>query len=604
MNKKQLFIRTFKDVWKIGKGAFLYQLMTSLLVGAVPFLNFIYLSKIVTTLAQGRFDEVYTYVWHYLLLFFTVNFLASWLQPIASKKDQLVKKKILAVPYEKILTTNFHYADDSETKEKLFQVHRDQFNNGSSFHLIYQHFYGLIRNAVNLFYALLLLWPLWQARAHETINGLHPYFMNIILIIVVVLVAVFQTYLSQRTMQGVNELAEWLVKANNLFSYFYITLIEVEAGKEIRLYHLYHRVRDTMERFFSELSTFQRVYYGGFGRVRLTNHVGSQIVTSFVYLLIGIRVILGNMPIGMLIQMIGGIGQLMSALVDTLNFLTLFAQTAPMERFYEIMDLPDENAQGSIPIEKRLDNHYQLSVENLSFTFPGSQEPTLKNISEEFEIGKHYAIVGENGSGKTTFIKLLMRLYEPNQGKVFLNHIEADKYSLSEFYQLFSVVFQDFRLLGLTIAENIAVHPNYEADRVRNSLEEIGLAYFTDSLEEGVNTYLGTEYDENGVEVSGGQAQKIAMARAIYKDAPIMILDEPTAALDPVAEFEIYQKFSEIVKDKTAFYISHRLSSCRFCDEILVFDQGSIIQRGTHEELVKERGKYQDLWQAQVQYYQ
>ena len=196
-----------------------------------------------------------------------------------------------------------------------------------------------------------------------------------------------------------------------------------------------------------------------------------------------------------------------------------------------------------------------------------------------------------------------MRLYEPSSGEITLNQIDSQKYKLTEYFDIFSVVFQDFRLLSFPIGENIAVSPQVDAKRALETLEEVDMAEFVTDLPNNLDTYLGTDFDATGIQLSGGQAQKIAMARALYKEAPIMILDEPTAALDPLAEFEIYQKFDQIVEDKTAFYISHRLSSCRFCDEILVFDQGQIVQRGSHEDLVNQAGKYQELWQAQAQYY-
>ena len=164
-------------------------------------------------------------------------------------------------------------------------------------------------------------------------------------------------------------------------------------------------------------------------------------------------------------------------------------------------------------------------------------------------------------------------------------------------------LFQDFSLLGLPLGANLSVAPEYEEGLAMQYLKEVGLEDLLEKLPNGLETHLGTDFDNSGVSVSGGQAQKIAMARALYKDAPIMILDEPTAALDPISEFEVYQKFNQITQNKTAFFISHRLSSCRFCDEILVFDQGSIIQRGPHDELVNQEGKYQELWTAQAQYY-
>ena len=217
----------------------------------------------------------------------------------------------------------------------------------------------------------------------------------------------------------------------------------------------------------------------------------------------------------------------------------------------EYFHIEDVLVKGKLPVEKRAfceggDNDYKIEFRDVSFQYPGCEGYALSHINLEFHVGERLAVVGQNGSGKTTLIKLLCRLYDPSEGEILLNGINIKKYDYGEY----------------------------------------------------------KDYEGDGVEISGGEAQKIALARALYKDAPFIILDEPTAALDPVAEYEIYSKFNEIVEDKTAIYISHRLSSCRFCDEIAVFDQGRIIQRGSHEQLVSdEKGKYHELWHAQAKYY-
>lgn len=213
-------------------------------------------------------------------------------------------------------------------------------------------------------------------------------------------------------------------------------------------------------------------------------------------------------------------------------------------------------------------------------------------------------VVGMNGSGKTTFIKLLCRLYDPSEGKILLNGIDIRKYNYTEYRLLCSVVFQDFKLFALKLGETVASRTAYDSERVMDSLEKAGFAERLAKMQDGIETYLYKEYDRDGVNVSGGEAQKIAIARTLYKDAPFIILDEPTAALDPIAEAEIYSRFNEIAGDKTAIYISHRLSSCKFCDRIVVFHEGAVIQQGTHEALVAdESGKYYELWHAQAQYY-
>ena len=212
--------------------------------------------------------------------------------------------------------------------------------------------------------------------------------------------------------------------------------------------------------------------------------------------------------------------------------------------------------------------------------------------------------MGENGSGKTTFIKLLCRLYDPQEGQILLNGIDIRKYNYRDYMNIFSIVFQDFQLLSQPLGSNVAGSASYDEAKVRRTLTDAGFGDRLETMPDGLNTQLYKDFTENGVEISGGEAQKIAIARALYKDAPFIILDEPTAALDPIAEAEIYGKFDEIAGDKTAIYISHRLSSCKFCDEIAVFDNGRIVQRGTHEELAaEETGKYYELWNAQAQYY-
>jgi len=222
----------------------------------------------------------------------------------------------------------------------------------------------------------------------------------------------------------------------------------------------------------------------------------------------------------------------------------------------------------------------------------------------KLNIGERLAIVGMNGSGKTTFIKLLSRLYDPNEGEILLNGIDIKKYDYDEYLNLFSIVFQDFKLFSFSLGQNVAASVDYEENKVKDTLIKAGLKERLDNMPKGIETPLYKDFDEDGVEISGGEAQKIALARALYRDSPIIILDEPTAALDPIAEFEVYSKFDQIVGTKTAFYISHRLSSCRFCDEIAVFHEGRIIQKGRHEELLEDKdGKYHELWYSQAQYY-
>ena len=271
--------------------------------------------------------------------------------------------------------------------------------------------------------------------------------------------------------------------------------------------------------------------------------------------------------------------------------------------YVEYLELPNEKYDGTLPVEKRLDNEYELEFRNVSFHYPNSKEMVLFNVNAKIHVGRKMAIVGKNGSGKSTFIKLLCRLYDPTEGEILLNGIDIRKYDYDEYRNLFGVVFQDFQLFSFSVAQNVAASVEYDEARVWSCLEQAGLKERVEEMEKGIETIIYKQEDE-GVEISGGEAQKLAIARALYRNAPVVILDEPTAALDPMAELEVYEKFDEMVEDKTAIYISHRMSSCRFCKNILVFDEGQIVQMGSHEDLVQnEDGLYAKLWNAQAQYY-
>lgn len=255
-------------------------------------------------------------------------------------------------------------------------------------------------------------------------------------------------------------------------------------------------------------------------------------------------------------------------------------------------------------MEKRDDNDYSIEFKDVSFKYPNTDVYALRHINLKFKIGEKLAVVGMNGSGKTTFIKLLCRLYDPTEGVILLNGVDIRKYNYQEYLSVFSVVFQDFRLFAFSLGQNVAADARFNRSKAEACLKEAGFGKRLSEMPEGLETCLYHDFDKNGVEISGGEAQKIAIARALYKNAPFIVLDEPTAALDPVSEYEVYRKFNEISGGKTAIYISHRLASCRFCDNILVFNEGQIVQHGTHEALLAQpSGKYAELWNAQAQYY-
>ena len=324
-----------------------------------------------------------------------------------------------------------------------------------------------------------------------------------------------------------------------------------------------------------------------------------------LYLYIGAKAYIGTFGVGNFFLYTGTVDRFLRAVSDFGNGISSLRQNNDyLIDVYRYLDLPDDMYRGTLSVEKREDNKFEIEFRNVSFRYPGSEAYALKNVSFKFRIGERLAFVGMNGSGKTTFVKLLCRLYDPTEGQILLKGIDISKYNYDEYVKLFSVVFQDYFTFAFSLGENVSAKQDYDAEKVWSCLKKVGCFDKFSQTERGLDTPLGLAYQRDGVEISGGEAQKVALARALYTDAPYIILDEPTAALDPIAEAEVYSSFNEIVGDKTAIYISHRLSSCRLADKILVFHDGEIVQQGNHDQLVTDTsGKYYELWNAQAQYY-
>lgn len=335
--------------------------------------------------------------------------------------------------------------------------------------------------------------------------------------------------------------------------------------------------------------------------VVLMNHALKYI--TYLALLMG--AISGEIMVGSIAKYVSCIMKMLTAISGLVKAVQLAAaNNVYMKRYFSYFDIPNNMYQGTLTVEKRDDVEYYVEFRDVSFKYPNTDIYALRHINIKFKIGQKLAVVGMNGSGKTTFIKLMCRLYDPTEGEILLNGVNIKKYDYDEYMSIFSIVFQDFSLFDFSLGQNVAASRNYDKGKVIACLKEVGLSEFYDRLPKGTQTCLYKGYDQEGIEISGGEAQKIALARALYKDAPFIILDEPTAALDPISEYEIYSKFNEIAGEKTTLYISHRLASCRFCDDILVFDNGKIVQNGKHDALVEDKGgKYFELWNAQAQYY-
>ncbi len=396
-----------------------------------------------------------------------------------------------------------------------------------------------------------------------------------------------------------------LSKINRVFGYLGWGLVDFRFGKDIRLYDAREMMVGKWSDFTDEMNGYWEKMATEQLPLQLLN-VGTMIIRDFgTYIYLGFLAITGKITIATTTQMITAAGTFTNTLVGMVtNFQNMVKKANYANEFVKFLDYPMAMHQGTREVTP---GPHVFEFKDVSFSYPGSQVKVLSHVNLTLKEGEHLSVVGLNGAGKTTMVKLLCRLYDPTEGAILMDGVNIKEYDYDQYMSVFAPVFQDFKLFAFGVMENLLQTEEMAEKQkqvARETLKQVGVYEKLQTFPQGEDTVLFKYFDKDGIEPSGGEQQKLAIARALMKDADVVILDEPTAALDPMAEYEIYRQFEEMVKGKTAVYISHRLSSCQFCDRIAVFSEGNVKEYGTHEELLgKEGGLYAEMFAAQAQYY-
>lgn len=576
----------YQYVWMANKKLFIYRIPLLIVRSVKTIVPIFFVRAILNEITEERrFEYAVFYAVSMAVLLFIfsiIELLFSRCDSLEHEKMNFALKRILA---QTVFGMSYDTLEDPVMHDYIWLAQENRFDD------VLQYSTDVIGSLLTVF------------GIGTVVLSLNPWILAVIVVVSVI------RYIIERRQQRVsyeyNE--EWLPKSRHNRGYM-SNMSSVQMGKEIRMNNLEDWICEMAEKTWKEdLYQLDKKHTKDVLKNQSFDAVVSAIQEIAIYVILAMEVIYSTMTVGDFSMYLTAAGAFSSCILGiSTNWSNLIFQTSWYLRDYRYCLNYGENAKkksGHLRITD-IPKNVEIEFRDVSFQYPKTDRMILKHINITIKKGESLSIVGVNGAGKTTFVRLLCRFYEPTEGEIFVNGIPAKNIALEDYYKLIGVVFQDFSLFSFTFAENISMDTEYDEEKLDDAIKKCGLRSRIETLPMGVNTYIYKEFDPDGIELSGGEGQKVAIARAVYRDAPIIIFDEPTSALDPVAEYDIYRNFHDLAGDRTAVYISHRLSSSRFTDNVAVFADGTLAEYGNHEELMKiDGGIYRDMFHTQAQYY-
>lgn len=576
-------------------------ILSAIFGAAITYVNYIMYSKVLSRVMEGKFDEaIRTAIILSILVCVTSltfhiskNIFDHYALPSQLEIKRRTVFKIYSMQYDKV--------SKRESLDALRNIKFGEMGMGGVFYQL-NDISDFFREIVSVIYAFIFMVILFLRADFSKENLGYTLVFAGILAAAFVLVLYMNRILTDRLGKAATKMNKENERVNALGRYLFELLYSDNSLKDIRIYGMQKYLLKKLEVLYRSGEAFSK--HGIFsGRIVGCQAFLLQVFSGITYSFIAVQALNGAIPVADIIMYGGAIITLNTSIQSLIvNKIYIDYRNEFLKGYENYINSPDMDYDGTLPVEKRDDNNYSIEFKNVWFRYDESEDYVLKDFSLKFNIGEKLAIVGLNGAGKTTIVKLLCRLYNPEKGEILLNGININKYDYDEYVSIFSVVFQDYSLFNFPLDENVAGSEDVDKERFESAIEKVGLSERIRTLPDGARTLLGHE-NGDGVSLSGGEGQKLAIARALYKDAPFIILDEPTAALDPIAESEIYENFDGLINNKTAIYISHRMSSCKFCDRIVVVGNGGILEEGSHMSLIERAGVYANLYNSQAEYY-
>ena len=576
--------------------SYVFLLLFQILLQAIsPFSKIIFPTLIIEELTKVPLDQVnlsnLTWI---LVLFLAVEFIIPFLMNLnwmfLLHNENMLNKYWKKLMGDKMMQMRFYHLENPDVLDQISKAQDGLLGYGNNL----GGFQALINNIISILSNFLsdvgIIYIIAQ--------------INIWLIFILIGIVGLRLW-NQSQIKKLN-IQQWeeRKRMNRENEYYSSLLTDFKYGKDIRLYACKDLLITKNKEYIEDTYQYQIKINQKFKKLTIIDNLFNMINQLLTYGYVAYYFIQSYISIAQYSLYVTSINTFISSSYSIFNsFLNIRQNTKMMSEFKKFMEIDATYQEGNVKINPN--DPIVLEFKDVSFAYPNTTEYVLRHINYRMEGQKKISIVGENGAGKSTFIKLLMRLYDPTEGEILLNGINIKEIPIQDYYALFSVVFQDYQLIGFNLGEQITSSDTFDEEKVLQILSEVQFNHKMENLQKGLATSMLKYFDDQGIELSGGESQKIAIARALFKDGKILILDEPTSALDPLAEYEIYSQFHKMTQGKLTFYISHRLSSCRFCDEIMVLEHGEIVQLGHHDKLIlDEKGKYFEMFKAQAKYYQ
>lgn len=576
--------------------SYVFLLLFQILLQAIsPFSKIIFPTLIIEELTKVPLDQVnlsnLTWI---LVLFLAVEFIIPFLMNLnwmfLLYNENMLNKYWKKLMGDKMMQMRFYHLENPDVLDQISKAQDGLLGYGNNL----GGFQALINNIISILSNFL------------SVIGIIYIIAQINIWLIFILIGIVGLRLWNQSQIKKLNIQQWeeRKRMNRENEYYSSLLTDFKYGKDIRLYACKDLLITKNKEYIEDTYQYQIKINQKFKKLTVIDNLFNMINQLLTYGYVAYYFIQSYISIAQYSLYVTSINTFISSSYSIFNsFLNIRQNTKMMSEFKKFMEIDATYQEGNVKINPN--DPIVLEFKDVSFAYPNTTEYVLRHINYRMDGQKKISIVGENGAGKSTFIKLLMRLYDPTEGEILLNGINIKEIPIQDYYALFSVVFQDYQLIGFNLGEQITSSDTFDEEKVLQILSEVQFNHKMENLQKGLATSMLKYFDDQGIELSGGESQKIAIARALFKDGKILILDEPTSALDPLAEYEIYSQFHKMTQGKLTFYISHRLSSCRFCDEIMVLEHGEIVQLGHHDKLIlDEKGKYFEMFKAQAKYYQ